>query len=556
LINGSSPNNASLSTEQAKNLAAFVKVWGFLKYYHPDARGGLRNWDSEFLELIPTILDAESREDAELSLWHWVNTLSHLPGCAATCASTPPDMVLYPGLDWLSNGELGPNLSESLNYIYENRQLSKNSHYVRQAAPGASHAVFSNELSYEQFTLPDLGFRILAVARFWNIVDYWYPYRDLLSLDWDAVLVDSIKQLPEIATESGYHRFLTRLISLLEDSHAKWRVDASLPHSGDCILPTPLRFIDDQLVVTSITKEAQVHTPRLRVGDIILSVDGESVADIVTATSQFYPASNIRAKRRDLAIGIARGTCGEMELDIHRGDRAVSFSAQRISFSEIDSEQFRHDRYGDAFQWLSDRIAYIKISEAKAAEIPTYIQRSQSADGLIIDMRGYPRERLRYELGGHFVREPTEFAKFSVPDFQNPGGFVWQSIRPVVPIDPYLDKPLALLIDETTQSSAEFITMAFRIAPRAMVIGVGTAGADGNFSGFSLPGGVQGGITGIGVFYPDGRPTQRVGIVPDCLITPSLAGVKRRVDEILEMGVRFIESVEEGDRSWLKQNCE
>jgi hypothetical protein len=42
-----------------------------------------------------------------------------------------------------------------------------------------------------------------------------------------------------------------------------------------------------------------------------------------------------------------------------------------------------------------------------------------------------------------------------------------------------------------------------------------TTGADGNVSFVELPGGVKVGLSGIGVYYPDERPTQRTGIAID-----------------------------------------
>lgn len=97
-----------------------------------------------------------------------------------------------------------------------------------------------------------------------------------------------------------------------------------------------------------------------------------------------------------------------------------------------------------------------------------------------------------------------------------------------------------MLVDETTQSLAEYTAMAFRAAPSATVIGSTTAGADGDDSSIVLPGGVTGGISGIGVFYPDQRQTQRVGIVPDVWARPTVEGVRGGRDEVLEAGIRII----------------
>ena len=94
-----------------------------------------------------------------------------------------------------------------------------------------------------------------------------------------------------------------------------------------------------------------------------------------------------------------------------------------------------------------------------------------------------------------------------------------------------------MLVDEVSVSQAEYTTMAFRAAPNTIVVGSTTAAADGNVSPIPLPGGVNSLISGIGVFYPDKTPTQRVGIVPDLEVLPTIQGIRDGRDEVLEAGV-------------------
>ena len=47
-------------------------------------------------------------------------------------------------------------------------------------------------------------------------------------------------------------------------------------------------------------------------------------------------------------------------------------------------------------------------------------------------------------------------------------------------------------------------------------------------------------ISGIGIFYPDKRPTQRVGIIPDIEVKPTIAGIREGRDELLEAALRHI----------------
>jgi C-terminal processing protease CtpA/Prc len=82
--------------------------------------------------------------------------------------------------------------------------------------------------------------------------------------------------------------------------------------------------------------------------------------------------------------------------------------------------------------------------------------------------------------------------------------------------------------------------MAFRSAPGAIVVGSTTAGADGNVSPIPVPGGFRTAISGIGVFYPDKKPTQRVGVIPDLEVRPTITGIRARRDEVLEAAVRWI----------------
>jgi len=92
-------------------------------------------------------------------------------------------------------------------------------------------------------------------------------------------------------------------------------------------------------------------------------------------------------------------------------------------------------------------------------------------------------------------------------------------------------------VNEISISQAEYTAMAYRAAPRATVIGSTTAGADGNVSPIGLPGGIRTLISGIGVYYPDGRETQQVGIVPDVVVRPTIKGIREGRDEVLERAI-------------------
>ena len=75
---------------------------------------------------------------------------------------------------------------------------------------------------------------------------------------------------------------------------------------------------------------------------------------------------------------------------------------------------------------------------------------------------------------------------------------------------------------------------------KTIIIGSSTAGANGNVSTIVLPSGLQSYISGISIYYPDGTQTQRVGIIPDIWVEPTIQGIREGRDELLEMAIELI----------------
>jgi C-terminal processing protease CtpA/Prc len=46
--------------------------------------------------------------------------------------------------------------------------------------------------------------------------------------------------------------------------------------------------------------------------------------------------------------------------------------------------------------------------------------------------------------------------------------------------------------------------------------------------------------TGLGAYYPDGKETQRIGIIPDIIVKPTVKGIKEGKDEVLERALKYI----------------
>ena len=325
----------------------------------------------------------------------------------------------------------------------------------------------------------------------------------------------------------------------VKDTHANLWANLDLqPPRGTASLPVVLRFIQGSAVVTEYSEPTLGPATGLKIGDIIDAIDGQPVDSLVLAWSHLYSASNQPTRLRDIARKLTRGEPGPVVIEGRRAGGAFSLTADRVPFEELDRTAGRtHDLPGETFQILSEDVAYLKLSSVAVADIEGHMTQASSAEVLVVDIRNYPSEFVVFALGGRLVDEPTPFARFTAGDGENPGAFLMGPSISLQPLEPGFSGKVVVLIDEVSQSQAEYTTMALRASENTIVVGSTTAGADGNISPIPLPGGISSMISGIGVFYPDGTPTQRVGIVPDIEVVPTIEGVRGGRDEVLEAAV-------------------
>ena len=532
-----------LTKVQIANLAMLGKVWGFLKYHHPLVTSGKRHWDYDLFRILPRVLAATDEPAARAAVNQWIAGLGAVPPCTACATLVETELHLRPPVTWLTDDRLGSELASTLRAIHRNRPTEPRQFYV-SLVPNIGNPSFEHEPGYAALKLPDVGYQLLALYRFWNIVEYWFPYRDVIGGSWDEELAAFIPRIAMASDGDTYKREMMALIARVHDTHANlWSSLDVRPPTGACQIPITVRFIENQAIVTgSLDAAAAAPGSALQRGDIVSTIDGTAVAELVKRWSPYYAASNEPTRLRDIARSMTRGACGPVAVAVSRDGKTLEMKAERTSPSPTSAAAGRtHDRPGDTFQRLSPDVAYLKLSSVKIAEVPSYIESAAGTKGLIIDIRNYPSEFMVFALGTRLVERPTPFARFTMGDPANPGAFHWRG-QPLTlgPAAPRYTGKVVILIDEVSQSQAEYTTMALRVAPNATVIGSTTAGADGNVSGIPLPGGLRSMISGIGVFYPDKKPTQRVGIIPDLEVKPTLGGVRAGRDEILEAALRHI----------------
>ncbi len=538
--NGSGIVMENLSKIQITNLELLGRVWGFLKYYHPQIAQGNYNWDYELFRFLPKYLDVKTEQDRDQLLVAWISSIGEVAVCQS-CKPTREDAKLKPDLAWVDKQNAG--LRDNLLHIYSNR--SQDDHYYIDMVAGVGNPIFKNEHAYPTMNYPDAGFRLLSLYRYWNMIQYFFPYKMLMDGDWNTTLAKYIPVFVEAKDELAYELAALQIIGDIHDTHANlWGGNEKIEAwKGANYAPIRVGFVENQLVITDYYKDAVENELGLAIGDVITKINGKSIDAIIKEKVKYYPASNEPARLRNLSADLLRSTSDKITIAYTsagsvKGHKTIELyprdSLRMYGWYKPSKEK--------SYKMLQDDIGYVTLQTIQDADIPHIKREFEDAKGIIIDIRNYPSAFVPFSLGSYFVSTKTPFVRFTAANLSNPGEFtVGNSIFIEQQGKAYGGK-LIVLVNELSQSNAEYTAMAFRAGNNTTIIGSTTAGADGNVSMIDLPGGLKTMISGIGVYYPDGTETQRVGIVTDIEVKPTIDGIKAGRDELLEKAIELIKN--------------
>ena len=530
-----------LTKRQTDNLLFLCHVWGFLKYFHPAVADGKYNWDMELFRIYPSIKNAEDGSGLNKILFQWIKGLGALPDCR-NCSDELPENAFKNNVDlkWLDSGEISDSLRAQLKEIVKKRH--KGPGYYAMYAP-ARNVLCSNENDYNwrEIDYPSEVFRMQFLFRYWNTIQYFYPYKYLIGTDWNEVLRNFIPRFAEAPTPVAYSLIRAELIVSVNDSHAGSVDPAVYKELAAFRLPARVTVIDDKAVISRLFNDSLARIDGLKIGDAIIKVDGKSIRSIIEERSRYINGSNRPAKIRSLAgTGLLTGGKDSIvHLEMERNGRTVHIPAHR--YSNYSNDIMKHYR---AWKILDANIGFIDMGMLEKQQVDSAFSDLRDTRAIIFDIRNYPQGTF-VDVCAYLLEKPAYFAKVLMPDLDYPGTFVWaKNLSMVGKGDKgknYFHYPgkIVLLVNETTQSHAEFTAMALQTVPGAITIGSQTSGADGNVSNLILHGYLTY-MTGLGIYYPDGTETQRVGIKIDIHVKPTQKGIIENRDEVLEKAIDWI----------------
>tara|TARA_B110000902_G_scaffold255037_1_gene319843 strand:+ start:214 stop:1956 length:1743 start_codon:yes stop_codon:yes gene_type:complete len=523
------------------------KTWGFLKYHHTNIKNGELDWDVVLFQTIKQVQSNPTKKEYEKII---LNLISQAGSIELSKQTIKLDKKNYLNVNhkWFNNTTyLSKEIKEELLKIKQNNISYGDQHYVKTTITG--NLEFTNEKEYSEESILNSEIRILGLFRYWNVINYFYPYKYDLDKNWDNILYEYIPRFITCNNELDYNYLFAKLTTEIDDSHVKIKSKILQRKRAKYLGNFNVLAIDSFWIVNEFRvkgKKSNIH-----IGDVILKLNAKPIQFYYDSLKPFISASNESTLKRDASLLIFRTNQVLNKLTVIRNEDTlvldeVFFEGEELWNQHISERRsFARKNVGSI---IDEGIGYIKLEQVFCCnQDMSFDWMFAKTNAIILDIRGYPNEEANNVIK-KFINKKVHFWNCSYSDIDFPGSFRINRNTSLIGGDENIEiykGLLIVLVNENTQSQAEFSAMVFQTVPRMKIIGTQTAGADGNITVIGLPGEIKTSFSGIGVFYPNMKPTQRVGIIPDIYVKRTVNGIINGEDEILQAAISYIKNQKE-----------
>lgn len=511
--------------KQISQLNDLCNVWGNLKYFHPEIATGKHNWDSILVSSVNHILKSENKN----AFKNEVDKLFQIAG-VNNAVEFKIDFSAHPytyrniNHSWIGKSKnLTEGQKEKIRYNYSHPFQGQN-FYAQSNPDDVGNIITPNEKPYAEMKMPAKEYRLLGLFRFWNVINYYYPYKYATDKPWENVLIDLIPEFLNANDTLSYQKAVLKMSATIDDGHGGVYPFIDLEVAGKYSPPFYFKIIDKKAVVTKILNEKEAEKSNIQKGSVIEKINGITIEKRAKELWNYIPAGNSAGKYRDLHKLILNSN---QTSAIYSGyqSNGSKFSTQINLIERNYLKEFLdfHEMSSPIIsKMLTNDIAYVYASNITNKNMDSIMLPLLKTKSIILDLRNYPRTMPSYKIANYFLDKPTIYSKQTKNDFRYPGLFIYENTNAGEPFEtvgkenpnPYKGK-LILLVDYRTQSLPEFDCLILKTYKNTTIIGNQTAGADGNQTKMTFPGNYKIFFSGYGIYQANGDEAQRIGIPID-----------------------------------------
>lgn len=385
-----------------------------------------------------------------------------------------------------------------------------------------------------QYSSNDRATRLADVALSWNILQHFYPYFDVVNTDWSRSLTEALTAAATDKDEIAFLKTLQRMVAALHDGHG------GVYHRSEVVAhaaPVLFGWVEERLVITQVGAQG---ANGLQAGDVVLKVDGKDAAEALAEEEALISGATPQWRRYVSVNKLRMGAKdSELKLEVQSGAATPRTIVLR---RDAESQTLKEKRPPQVSE-IKPGIFYVDLDRIKDEEFQAVLPKLEQAQGVIFDLRGYPR--VSPLMISHLIDKPVESARWlvpiiTVPDQKKPLGYDEGGRWTLSPIAPRIKGKVAFITDGRAISYAESVLGIIEAYKLAAIVGEPTAGTNGNVNPLFLPGNYTLSWTGMKVLKHDGSKHHGVGIQPTVPVSRTLAGVAAERDEQLERAIAVV----------------
>lgn len=567
------------TARQIENLAAFSRLYGWVRWFHASDGAFDTNWDALAPHGVGAVVDAPDAAALREALQRVFGPIAPTMRLFLTGEPAPapafvraerPDAPLFSVAAWRHEGlgigadASGPFQSSRVIYPIADARLragfpDPNAPLVMDLGGGVSCSLPSAVMvSTKTKTVPagepfkggagaaslfNRDVRLGIVVQVWSALREFWPYIGEREVDWDGALRETIAG----AWSAPPREFLGRVRAMIART-GDGQADVHLTgDAGDKRLPIEWRWAEGSLVITKALSEdaARALSKYLAVGAVVTAIGDEAIAGALAKAEAQSPGAtpeSVRERALDsLLVGpadevvrlrivprnVTTQTPGDVELR-----RTANLWSSPPSLAEVAREE-------------APGVLVVRARGATPAMLGELRPTLAAAKRIVFDLRSpSPISVVIGSMLDEAIAAPTVATPIRLAPDQGDLSFE-QEEGIILPQTPRVGAAVVFVADARTMGEAERDLLAVREAKLGPIVGERTAGTAGDVIEVPLGAGMSLRFTGRMTRRYDGEPLFGVGVAPDVVVAPTLAGLAAGRDEALERAIEMVKALPE-----------
>lgn len=550
-------NKENIHNQQIKNLVAFSKSYGYIRYFYPLNETGKINWDEFLFHGIPRIVSCKNNDELRDSLTNLFKPISDSVGFFTNKLNKNEVQTYQPTDTLIFHQYLGIKTSDLSYLTFKDYQVKIFNHsfidsslfdiipnyqenYCEQLIPGLFinfplvrkynpqkwvignfYQRVSNDpglpISREQIKV------LVDIIAFWNIVQHFYPYHNESGMNWEQTLKSIIGMALNDPKGSHPEKYIFMLGKEMKDGHFM----VTNHFKQGFFLPINVRLLNSIPVITE-----SYDSTLFKKGDILQTINNKPVLILIDSVKSYFSGSDEFVNYFTANFIHRSENPDEADVELLRGKEVIAIKAKRAYMERKPKSRF-----------LDKDTYYCNLSDENC-NIDTLISIAGNTDAIILDWRDGSGLLPVLDLFQHLTVDTLQSPfRFMTPQIVYPDHkFVtyYEHKQSILPLKPRIKTKIVILSSPSNISSHESIIKLAQQNSLATVIGETTGGVNGVINYTTLPSGYIVRWTGMKAVNLDGSQHHLKGIKPDILVTPTLEGLIAGKDEVFDKALEYL----------------